>query len=289
MKTIQNYYVQHGTISDPQQHRALYSDLPSDVLPLCEVVQGNMLHIFWAERYGETPSSERKALVNSRTIQQKLEHIHSVNPASLLQPRALNQRLVGNCRDFSLMLVSMLREQGIPARARCGFATYFVPNHYEDHWVCEYWNEEQNRWILVDAQLDEFQVNTLHIDFDPMDVPHDQFIVAGTAWKMCREGTANPDTFGIFHMKGWNFVRGNLIRDALSLLKIELLPWDWWMMMTPDDESAVSVDVELMDQLAQYTLAPDDCLDMLQSFGEKHFPAAPNWRPDASPDWSPAF
>ena len=72
-------------------------------------------------------------------------------------PRPLDRRLVGNCRRFSVLLVAMLRHQGVPARARCGFGAYFLPNHFEDHWVVEYWNQEGGRWVFVDAQLDELQ------------------------------------------------------------------------------------------------------------------------------------
>jgi hypothetical protein len=52
----------------------------------------------------------------------------------VVQGLLLAKRLVGNCRDFSTMLCAMLRHQGVPARARCGFGAYFLPNHYEDHW-----------------------------------------------------------------------------------------------------------------------------------------------------------
>ena len=41
---------------------------------------------------------------------------------------------MGNCRDFSTMLCTVLRYQNTPARARCGFGAYFLPDHYEDHW-----------------------------------------------------------------------------------------------------------------------------------------------------------
>src|SRR5690606_37876997 len=102
------------------------------------------------------------------------------------------RRLIGNCRDFTVMLCAMLQHQGVPARARCGFGAYFLPNHYEDHWVCEYWNADQGRWILVDAQLDTLQQEALKIGFDTLDVPHDQFITGGKAWQMTRSGEADP-------------------------------------------------------------------------------------------------
>ena len=100
--------------------------------------------------------------------------------------------------------------------------------HFEDHWVTEYWNAEQSRWIMVDAQLDALQCDVLKIDFDVLDVPRDQFIVGGKAWQMCRSGEQDAAKFGSFDMNGLGFVRGNLVRDVASLNKMELLPWDCW-------------------------------------------------------------
>ena len=68
--------------------------------------------------------------------------------------RPVDDRLVGVCRHFTVLLVAMLRAQGVPARARCGFGAYFTPGRFEDHWVCEYWHSAEGRWILVDAQID---------------------------------------------------------------------------------------------------------------------------------------
>jgi hypothetical protein len=146
----------------------------------------------------------------------------------------------------------MLRHQGVSARARCGFGAYFLPNHFEDHWVVEYWNQEQDRWILVDSQLDELQRDVLKIPFDALDVPRDQFIVGGKAWQMCRNGEHDPDTFGIFDMKGLGFVRGNLVRDVASLNRMELLPWDCWGVILADSLSNPD-DLTALDEMAALT------------------------------------
>ena len=53
--------------------------------------------------------------------------------------------------------VAMLRAQGTPARARCGFGGYFGTGWFEDHWVCEYWDSGRQRWLLIDAQIDDVQ------------------------------------------------------------------------------------------------------------------------------------
>jgi hypothetical protein len=162
----------------------------------------------------------------------------------------------------------MLRHQGVPARARCGFGTYFLPDHYEDHWVCEYWNADESRWILVDPQLDDFQQKELKIQFDPLDVPRDQFVVGGQAWQMCRSGGADPEKFGIFEWHGMWFVRGNLVKDLASLNKVELLPWDGWGLSDKDEQALALADMTLLDRIAQLTLADDALFAEMQAIYE---------------------
>lgn len=252
MPTNLTYFTQPGPMTDPGPYRRLFENLPAGIGELCKVVQGTTVHIFWAERYGLKLTPERKAEVQLRSLQKRLERTLELDSRPLAEPRPLEKKLVGNCRDFTLLLVSMLRRQGVPARARCGFGVYFRPNHFEDHWVAEYWNAAQKRWVLVDAQLDEFQCGALEIPFDPLDVPRDQFIVGGLAWQMCRSGAADPDTFGIFDMRGLGFVRGDFVRDVAALNKVELLPWDCWGVIESqalDDPS----DLALLDRLADLT------------------------------------
>lgn len=75
----------------------------------------------------------------------------------MVTPGTVEKHLVGVCRHSNVLLAAMLRTQGVPARARCGFAGYFTPGKFEDHWVCEYWDAAEKRWILVDAQIDALQ------------------------------------------------------------------------------------------------------------------------------------
>jgi hypothetical protein len=190
-------------------------------------------------------------------MERRLARTLELDPSSLTTPRPNEQKIVGNCRDFSVTLASMLQSKGIPARPRCGFGAYFLPNHYEDHWVCEYWNEAEQRWVLVDAQLDELQRNVLGTAFNTLDVPRNQFIVGGAAWKLCRSGQADPDQFGIFDMHGIDFVKGDFIRDVAALNKVELLPWDCWGMIFMDSAALPPDDLSLLDRLADLT-----CIDV---------------------------
>jgi hypothetical protein len=240
-------------MTHPGPYAHLYADLPSDIPSLVRAVQGLIIHVFWAERYGLSLPEESQAEVQLRSIERRLARTLELDPGPLTIPRANEQKIVGNCRDFSVTLASMLQSKGIPARPRCGFGAYFLPDHYEDHWVCEYWNESERRWVLVDAQLDELQQHVLRIAFDTLDVPRDQFIVGGAAWKMCRSGQADPDQFGIFDMHGIDFVKGDFLRDVAALNKIELLPWDCWGLIFTEYATLPPDDLSMLDRLADLT------------------------------------
>lgn len=249
---MDTYYATNGLITQPGEWTNAVFNLPTEIAELVKVVQGLMVHVHWAGRYGLSLLPQRMEELQLRKVALMLQRIMELDDRPLTEPRALEKRLVGNCRDFSTLLCSFLRCQGIPARARCGFGTYFTPGQYEDHWVCEYWQDK--RWVLVDAQIDEFQREVLKLDFDTLDVPRDKFIVGGKAWHMCRQKEAEPNDFGILDMGGLWFIRGNLVRDIAALNKVELLPWDSWGLVEGQDTDLTSDDIQLLDKLALATM-----------------------------------
>jgi hypothetical protein len=264
MNSDLNYFAQQGRMSNPGAYASLYENLPTSILELVKLVQGITIHIFWTERYGFKAPDERMDELQLRSMERRLARTLELDSRPLIEPRPVDKKLLGNCRDHSLLLVSLLRHQGVPARARCGFGAYFMPDHFEDHWVTEYWDQEQSRWIMVDAQLDALQCDVLKISFNPLDVPRDQFIVGGMAWQMCRSGEQDPAKFGIFDMHGLGFVRGNLVRDAASLNKMELLPWDCWGVIL-NEELDNPDDLAMLDEVAALTSGEVPGLDAVRS------------------------
>lgn len=263
-------YTRFTPTNDPSEFKSLFVDLPASIPELVKVVQGLYVHIFWAERYGLKVPKLREAEVNLRTIRARIVSLLAIDPSPLSNPRTLERRLLGNCRDFSQLFAAMLRIKGIPARARCGFGTYFLPGHYEDHWMTEYWDSSSNRWVQVDAQLDEFQQKTLKLDFDPLDMPHGKFVLAGDAWQMCRASKANADDFGIFEWHGMNFIAGNVWRDLLSLKLVELLPWDDWDILHQPFHKWPRVKIGMIDDAARLTLSSEVSPSAVDGFIESH-------------------
>ncbi|WP_460405476.1 transglutaminase-like domain-containing protein [Actinophytocola sediminis] len=223
-----------------------------------------MIHEHLASAYGVTLSDEDRAPVHLRRIADVLDRIRARDSRPLDVAREPAARTAGNCRQFTVLLVSMLRVHGVPARARCGFANYFGGPVNEDHWVAEYWQD--GRWRLADAQIDDQQRGMFPIDFDLTDVPRDRFLVAGQAWVACRAGTADPERFGLglTNESGYWWIAGNLMRDVAALNNVELLPWDVWGVM-PGPHDRIDEDrVALFDRLAALTETPDDSFEDLR-------------------------
>ena len=261
MENPREYYTGTGPMTALGAHAGEFRNLPKDLGSMCEVVQGVLIHRDIAPwLYNLKLTEEQREDGQIRPIEQMLTRIHALDSRPLTSARDVGHRMPSVCRHFSLMLCTMLRDQGVPARPRCGFGAYFNPGKFEDHWVCEYWNAAEKRWILVDAQLDAIQRKALNVDFNPLDVPRDRFIIAGDAWQMCRAGRAEPDRFGLSlvpHLHGLWFVAGNVLRDFAALNNVEMLPWDVWGPMLRPGETASSQQLALMDRLAALTCAPD--------------------------------
>jgi transglutaminase-like putative cysteine protease len=256
---MEPFYVVPATMTSAGRYASLFDPLPRDVAALAAVAQGLLIHEHIAQAYGVTLTDEDRSTVHIRPVEQLLERIIARDDRPLATGRAVADRVAGNCRHFTVLMVAMLRAQGTPARARCGFGAYFVDGLFEDHWVCEYWHAGQERWMLVDAQIDEKQRGMFRIDFDLTDVPRDRFLVAGDAWARCRAGAADPRAFGLSTLNeaGYWWIAGNLMRDVAALDNIELLPWDCWGAMPKPEEQIDDDRNALYDRLAALTHDPE--------------------------------
>ena len=254
-----SHYLQPAVMTAPGKYQPLLADLPRGIAGLAAVAHGLLIHEHITGPYGVTLTEERRASVHVRPAAALLERILAEDSRPLTVAREPAERLPGNCRHFTVLAVAMLRAQGTPARARCGFGGYFGSGMFEDHWVCEYWGEAGRGWKLADAQIDDVQLKLFDVDFDLMDVPRDKFLVAGDAWRLCRDGGADPATFGLslLNQGGYWWIAANLLRDIAALNNMEMLPWDVWGAMPDPDETISDELYALFDRLARLTGDPD--------------------------------
>ena len=268
------YYTTQSSMTDPGEHVGLFADLPGTIDGLCGVVHGVYIHYMEGEMYDYEIPEERLPEINTRYVEKMLARIVALDAHPLTEPRPPEKRLVGCCRDAATLFCAMSRHQGIPTRARVGFAAYFTapgPDFNVSHEIAEVWDSGKKRWRLVDPERDDLSIQKNNIQFDVHDVPRDQFLVAGKAWQMCRTGEADPNRFGVYgfgDMKGLPFIRGNLILDLAAQNKMELLNWDCWGLMLRGTEAHTDEELRLLDKVAVLTQAGHEALPEVQAIYE---------------------
>ncbi|MEJ2857545.1 MULTISPECIES: transglutaminase-like domain-containing protein [unclassified Saccharothrix] len=172
-----------------------------------------------------------------------------LDPAPLTTAREPDKRVIGTCRHFAVLSCALLRHRGVPARVRCGFATYFHPGRGLDHWITEYWDDGTARWVRVDPEI--LGRNVLP---HPHDLRPGEFLTGGEAWIAYRRGEIDASLFGVHGTENWgpSEIRGNAVRDLAALNKVETLPWDEWGHMTAAYEGKTGPDYDaLLDELAK--------------------------------------
>ncbi len=246
----------HTPMSDPADHAPRLAGLPADIGALNRVVQGMLVHSDWLAAYELDEALLDAGSRRTLPIAQRLADVLKRDAQPLDIPRPPGRRAIGTCRDFALMLCSMLRTQGVASRLRCGFAAYFHDG-WEDHWVCEYWDEAARAWRLSDAQIDKLQREKCGIGFEPANVPRQSFVTADAAWLDCRSGRSDPSRFGHGETTGLWFLKINVIRDHYVLNNRETSDWDTWRAAPSSMRNVSERGAVILDALAS---APDRAL-----------------------------
>jgi excinuclease ABC subunit A len=245
-------------ITDPSTYSHLFENLPHDLPNLAKTVQGLFISLQWECAYGLDTPLERHNEIYLRTVPEMLKCILELDPSPLTTKRQPEKRKVSLCRDFAVLLVSMLRHQSVPARVRVGFAGYYRAEtpRYWDHRIAEYWNDRLNRWVLVDTMTEKPILERLRFKIDPLNIDRSsQFLLAGDVWQKCRVGKADPQEFGDSPDDlGMAPIRYALLQDFDYLNKNELVGFDAWHSLINKPESEVTEEEkELLDRVAEVT------------------------------------
>ncbi len=232
----------------------------SDVTEIVRAVQGLLVYDVVAQPfYGVELTAEQADAIHERDAARLLARAKAVDGRPIDEPRPPGDRVGARCHAFSRLTVAFLRARGIPARARCGFGTYFRPGWYEDHWIAEYWNDEVQRWQMVDAQLDTTWQEVIGFAGDAFAITSTEFVTAGHAWQAWRRGDLDASRCGLSAIDehGAHWIAGNLRLDLASLNKVEMLPWDVWGAGWKPGEAPTDELLERFDSAAALTVDPD--------------------------------
>ena len=240
-------HARHTPYSDPGPHAGVVAGLPADPVALSAVLRNTVVH-YRASGLDFPPG--RLAEIDSRWADRLLACLGGAEPAELRDPA---DRIVGCCRDFTLLSVTALRAHGVPARSRVGFVSYFEPGWHHDHVITEFWTGR--RWRLFDVEL----APDGPWAFDPADIPRRGagFESAAEVWTRYRRGEDDLATYGVgpgLPYGGPWFVRNYVLHELAHRRGDELLLWDVWGAMSDH----VDGDLTLVDEVAALLLAADD-------------------------------
>lgn len=178
--------------------------------------------------------------------------------------REVKDRVVITCRYVSVLLASILKAKGIPARCRSGYADYFLRQRgdvYYDHWIVQYYNKDECRWVNVDAD------NIYKVSFNQWDFPDKEFKWIARVWLDVRAG--DDDCKRYIHGSRLNnlenlayalfFYFHALMNDEISYL--------FFPMVMDSKEEFLQLgedNLKKLDYLAQLMLDPDKNFDELK-------------------------
>jgi hypothetical protein len=128
-RQILDFYCAPGAITSAGRYGALFERLPNDIGALARIVQGLALHEFVASSmYGVRVSAERKSESHIREAERMFDRILELDDRPFNIARPPERRLVGVCRHFVVLLLTMLRAKHIPCRCRSGLLLTSVPS-----------------------------------------------------------------------------------------------------------------------------------------------------------------
>jgi hypothetical protein len=234
------YYTTHDVLTDPHLYAPRLNDLPVALDELHRALNGLLIHVWKvrAQYPGLLSPPSREVFV--RHTARLLEAMVRLDPAPLSVHRPVERRAVVDCRHFAVLLCAVLRHRGVPARPRCGFASYVGQPLLVDHWVCEVWDGDQQRWLFEDADLQRH------------DVPADEFVTGARAWRLCRLDPSTAARYGDdATTRGVAVVRRNLVRDVAALNGFPSVSGDEWGLGAAADAALAPADLATLDRAAE--------------------------------------
>jgi hypothetical protein len=265
--------------TDPGAAGAVIDDeLPADLAALREASSQLVFHYRadgdWAEN---GVPAERAGEIDTRYADGMFALLLSRGEPALARKRLPPDRVVGCCRDSTLLFVSLARRKGIPARMRVGFAAYFRPGLLMDHVVAEAWDEAAGRWRLIDGEMNSDW--TPEVDGHPvdwMDLADDQFVTGPRAWQAAGAGASDPGRhltapdLDAPELRGWPLLARHAIHDLVALNKTEMLVWDAWGMQLGIEPGLVAEqDALLLDEICAHPADPGVSPDVVAALADR--------------------
>ncbi len=205
-KEIREHYLETGTYTYAGLYKDYFKSLPNEVDELGRLICSQVIHRVTL-REGNT-NANRNLIYGDMsrfpwyrmrceddillTATAMTAELFRMDERGFTLDRRVEDKIVVCCRYVSVLMSAILKAKGIPCRSRAGFAPYFHEGESWDHWINQYWDDRQSRWITFDA--DGFY-DPKELGFDPYDIPREHFDWAADTWLAVRNGEQEGSRF----------------------------------------------------------------------------------------------
>lgn len=279
---ILDFYKKTSRFTDLGFYRDFVLKLPNNVKDLCLLQRMQTIHPADLRNKNIRNSIDKVYGDMTKVLVTRLDYEEDYFPtaqsmiaellrrnASYDKNRDIRDKIHITCRGQTLLLTSILKAKGIPARARSGFAPYIYCDGVNyDHWITEYYNKLEDRWILVDA--DECLSD---LKFNPYDIPKSNFIFGAEAYLGIRNKkykkeqlyyASDPATLGLKAA-----VRA-LFYDFHALMNNEIIFLHQPKYIMDMDFELDEVQYQELDNLALLLLEPDKNFEKLRDIWDNN-------------------
>lgn len=280
---ILKFYKKTSLYTDLGLYKQFAKNLPNDIEKLCILQRNQIIHPFDLSDeemrkdnnscYGDMTKVPKTALCYENdlfpTAQAMLSELLRKDK-NYSSDRKIEDKIHVCCREQAILLASILKAKGFSARVRSGFAKYvnISGKSAGDHWITEYYDIENQKWTLIDADMyfNEYVLNEYHIDFNLLDIPHNKFIFGAEAYLGLRLGkfkneeiyyVSSPLTIGIeASIHGLFYDFHSLMNNEIIFLHLPKYIKDKNFKLSKEEYAE-------LDELAKLMLEPDENFDKL--------------------------
>lgn len=283
-RRILDFYKQTSLYTDLGLYKDFARQLPDDINELCILNRNQVIHPFDLSNeqrnnthsfYGDMTKVPKTTLIFENDLFPTAIAMLSEllrRDVRYSSNRRIEDKIHVCCREMSILLVSILKAKGIPARCRSGFAKYASEKETQgagDHWITEYYNLKTKKWVLVDSDMcyDEKTLNYYGVDFSLFDVPRNKFIFGAEAYLGMRNNkykeeelyyASNPATLGLkAAIRALFYDFHCLMNDEIIFLHQPKYIQDKNFILSEEE-------YQELDTLANLILNPDENFELLQ-------------------------
>ena len=275
-QNIYQRYLENSVYTDVGNYKDFVLSLPEDIPAICMLICDQITHpsMYFTEQssyleeayYGKFASYPKNRFKNEDelyiTAVAMIAGILRLDKTGFTKNRDVTKRITVSCRQASVLFSAVLKTKGIPCRSRAGFMDFGDSgDSYMEHWVNEYWDFKENRWVLAD--VDGYYEYEQRFGYSQFDLPRRKFVTASEAWLGLRRNTLQKklDVFSPIPLEG---VCEYLFMDFHALMNNEIFYSYQPLYLRGGLQALCESELQELDSLAELLANPDENMEQIE-------------------------